>query len=63
MSRKRKHAISCVKWRMTPEEITEAEQQIRMEQERYRINKMIGGIDERGNYTALHHRWEEHNHV
>ena len=47
-------------WRpMTPEEMAETEQQTRKEQERYSISKMIGGIDSRGNYTALHHRWEE----
>ena len=28
------------------------------ERERYEINLKIGGIDGRGNYTALSHRWE-----
>ena len=27
--------------------------------ERYETSLKIGGIDERGNYTALHHCWEE----
>ena len=26
---------------------------------RYASSMRIGGIDERGNYTALHHRWSE----
>ena len=29
------------------------------ERRRYERSLEIGGIDERGNYTALHHRWEE----
>lgn len=59
MSRKRKPQILCSSRQMTPKEMAETEQQTRKEQERYRINIMIGGIDSRGNYTALHHRWEE----
>ena len=50
-------------WRpMTPEELKETEEQIAKEMERRRINAMIGGIDERGNYKALHYRWEEPKH-
>ncbi|MDO4179404.1 MAG: hypothetical protein Q4D21_09525 [Phascolarctobacterium sp.] len=30
------------------------------ERKRYEDSRRIGGIDERGNYTALHHRWDEH---
>ncbi len=63
MNRKRKIQIPCTTRQMTPEEMVETEQQTRKEQERYRVNKMIGGIDGRGNYTALHHRWEENNHA
>ena len=59
MSRKRKPQIPCTTRQMTQEEMAETEQQTRKEQERYSISKMIGGIDSRGNYTALHHRWEE----
>lgn len=46
-------------WRhMTDEEI--AENNIVMERERirYETSLKIGGIDNRGNYTALSHRWE-----
>ena len=47
-------------WRpMTEEEIEHYNAVSEKEMERYRINLKIGGIDERGNYTALHHRWEE----
>lgn len=28
------------------------------ERKRYAENLLIGGIDEKGNYTALHHRWD-----
>lgn len=59
MSRKRKPSVPCTTRQMTPEEIQETEKQIQAEQKRYEISKMIGGIDSRGNYTALHHRWEE----
>lgn len=46
-------------WRpMTSEEIRKTEIVLAKEKERYEINLKIGGIDERGNYTALHHRWE-----
>lgn len=58
MSRKHEAAIPCITSKMTPEEMKETEHQIQAEQKRYEISKMIGGIDERGNYTALHHRWE-----
>lgn len=46
-------------WRhMTDEEI--AKNNIVMERERirYETSLKIGGIDDRGNYTALSHRWE-----
>jgi len=63
VSRKRKPKNIWTTRKMTPEEMVETERQAQKEQERYRINKMIGGIDSRGNYTALHHRWEENNHA
>ena len=34
------------------------EEILEKERKRYETNLKIGGIDERGNYTALHHRWE-----
>jgi hypothetical protein len=45
-------------WRpMTEEELRELEIRLEKEKARYELNLKIGGIDERGNYTALHHRW------
>ncbi|MGN0484317.1 MAG: hypothetical protein ACI4HI_12275 [Lachnospiraceae bacterium] len=46
-------------WRpMTEEEKEKVKMWADKEKKRYEINLKIGGIDERGNYTALHHRWE-----
>lgn len=46
-------------WRpMTEEEKKRTEGILEKERKRYETNLKIGGIDERGNYTALHHRWE-----
>lgn len=46
-------------WRpMTEEEIKYATEILEHEKKRYEASLKIGGIDERGNYTALHHRWE-----
>lgn len=44
---------------MSQEEKTKLEAIFAKEKMRYEISKKIGGIDECGNYTALHHRWEE----
>lgn len=44
---------------MTPEEKERADIMAAEARERYEKNLKIGGIDERGNYTALHHRWDE----
>ena len=45
-------------WRkMTPEEREHLEEVLAKEKERYEKSLAVGGIDERGNYTALHHRW------
>lgn len=44
--------------KMTDEEKAELEHTINKEKERHETSKKIGGIDERGNYTALHHRYE-----
>ena len=47
-------------WRaMTDEERKWADELAEQGKARYLMNMKIGGIDERGNYTALHHRWEE----
>ena len=44
-------------WRpATEQEKAELESAVAKEKERYRASLEIGGIDERGNYTALHHR-------
>ena len=46
-------------WRpMTEEEKKQLEISIEKERIRYETSLKIGGIDERGNYTALSHRWE-----
>lgn len=46
-------------WRpMTEEEKKQLEISIEKERIRYETALKIGGIDERGNYTALSHRWE-----
>ena len=46
-------------WRpMTAAEKKQTEKILEQERKRYEISLKIGGIDERGNYTALHHRWE-----
>ena len=45
-------------WRpMTEEEKAYTKRILEKERERYEISLKIGGIDERGNYTALHHRY------
>ena len=47
-------------WRaMTDEERKWADKVAEQGKARYLMNMKIGGIDERGNYTALHHRWDE----
>ena len=47
-----------VKWTMMSKEEWEKSKKLAAkEKERYEANLKIGGIDERGNYTALHHRW------
>ena len=44
-------------WRpMTEEEKEYIAEVMEKERKRYEMNLKIGGIDERGNYTALHHR-------
>ena len=44
-------------WRpMTEEEKKWADEVGEKERKRYLLNSQIGGLDERGNYTALHHR-------
>ena len=44
-------------WRpMTEEEKIRVTKILEKERQRYETNLKIGGIDERGNYTALHHR-------
>ena len=49
-----------VGWRpMTDEERKWADNVGEQGKKRYAINLKIGGVDERENYTALHHRWEE----
>ena len=46
-------------WRpMTEEEKQQLEIVLEKERIRYETSLKIGGIDERGNYTALSHRWE-----
>ena len=46
-------------WRpMTEEEKHKAEEFFKKERERYEKSLISGGIDSRGNYTALHHRGE-----
>ena len=45
-------------WRpMTEEELQWADEVGEQGRKRYLINSKIGGLDERGNYTALHYRW------
>lgn len=45
-------------WRpMTEEERQWADEVGEQGRKRYLINSKIGGLDERGNYTALHYRW------
>lgn len=47
-------------WRpATEEERTEIVARMEKEKERYDTSLKIGGIDSRGNYTALHHRGED----
>ena len=41
---------------MTEEERERLEAVLAKEKERYETSMKIGGIDGRGNYTALHHR-------
>lgn len=49
-------------WRpATEEEKKKMHAQSEKERQRYETSLKIGGIDERGNYTALHYRWEEKN--
>ena len=43
---------------MTEEEKKQLEITLEKERIRYETSLKIGGIDERGNYTALSHRWE-----
>ena len=46
-------------WRpMTEDEIAELTETLEKEKQRYETSIKIGGIDEIGNYTALHYRWE-----
>ena len=55
------HASAAAKYNrrpMTEEEKRETERMLKEERERYEQSLKIGGIDERGNYTALSHRWE-----
>lgn len=44
---------------MSEEEKAKLELIFAKEKLRYETSIKIGGIDERGNYTALHHRWEQ----
>ena len=43
---------------MPAEEKDKLEKIFAKERDRYETSLKIGGIDDRGNYTALHHRWE-----
>lgn len=46
-------------WRkMNDEERAYLEEVLAKEKERYEKSLVAGGIDERGNYTALHYRWD-----
>ncbi len=45
-------------WRpATEEEKATLDEVLAKEKQRYETSTEIGGIDERGNYTALHHRY------
>ena len=44
---------------MTEEEMAELEKRLDAEHTRYEKSLKIGGVDGRGNYTALHHRWDK----
>ncbi len=46
------------RWRpATKEEIEYHNNAIEKEMKRHEINEKTNGLDERGNYTALHYRW------
>ena len=42
---------------MTDDEKVAVDEIAEKEKLRYEASHKIGGIDEKGNYTALHHRW------
>ena len=42
---------------MTDDEKVAVDEIAEKEKLRYEASRKIGGIDETGNYTALHHRW------
>lgn len=46
-----------VRRKMTGEEKIELDRVLEKERKRYEYSLKCGGIDERGNYTALSHRW------
>ena len=43
---------------MTQEEISELDEVLEKERKRYDYSLKCGGIDEKGNYTALSHWWD-----
>ena len=46
-------------WRpMTEEEKKRTEEILAKEKERFEKSLMVGGADQNGYYTALHHRWD-----
>lgn len=60
--RNRKKKVKVViktnfKRKMTEEDKKRFDEMVEKEQTRYRQSALSGGIDLRGNYTALHHRW------
>ena len=60
--RNRKKKVKVViktnfKRKMTEEDKKRFDEMVEKEQTRYRQSDLRGGIDLRGNYTALHHRW------
>lgn len=57
---RREQIYASQNWRpMTEEERKQLEITLEKERIRYETSLKIGGIDERGNYTALFHRWEK----
>ena len=44
---------------LTPEEKEDYERKLEKERQKYERDSKCGGIDELGNYTALHYRYNE----